>query len=410
MVGASAAYELARRGERVTIVDRGREPGSGGIPSAEAASWGNAGLLSIGHAPLTKPGLAIQAIKWMFDPASPLYIPPARNLDPGLLRWLWGFHRRCNAGHFNRCMDVLCRMGFPALEVIEALIRDCNIQCDYHRMGWLEVCATRPRLDKAMRDAELTQRYGYTVRAISGDELRQRDPCFRDEIVGAIHHTDSARCSPRDLLEGILQGALRAGATLRAGRGELVREGDSIRGVRIAGGEVLEADETIVAAGAWTTALARSVGVRAPMQAAKGYHMDLEGVPCMPSTGGVMAETFVAVTPMNGILRLAGTLELSGLSAPVNERRLNMLRVGASRYLRDLDRARSVATWSGLRPCTADGMPILGRPRGMRGVYLATGHAMMGMTLGPLTGRWAAMELCNERIPMDISMMRADRF
>ncbi len=443
IVGSACAYELAKRGHDIVLVDRRLDE------PVQSASWGNAGLLSLGHAPLTKPGLAVQAMKWMLNAGSPLYIPP--RFDLGLFGWLWTFHRHCTADHLARCMHTLCRMGWLTIECIEEVIRQPSTpgaerDCDYRRGGWLEVCLTPARFDKAQRDADAIRDHGYTVEPLDGDALRQAHPIFRNEVHAALHHVDSACCSPAHLLKAYHTAARAAGADLRTGtvhsihRTNLGKRG-RITGVSLESGETIEADLTILAAGAWSSELAKHIGVACPMQAAKGYHLDLafddvaefapasgpgegegpgagavsqssfpgeEGVP-LPGVGGVLAETFVAFTPMHGRLRLAGTLELAGMNTSINRRRLGMLRVGAERYMHHLDRARIWSEWAGLRPCTPDGMPLIGRPRGVEGLYLATGHAMMGMTLGPITGRLIAMDLAGEPLPIDMTLVRADR-
>ena len=146
------------------------------------------------------------------------------------------------------------------------------------------------------------------------------------------------------------------------------------------------------------------------MQAGKGYHMNLSGVPAQPSTICVLAETFVAATPLGEGLRLAGTVELTGLNLQLSEHRLNRLTIGARRYLRGLEEARVESTWCGLRPLTADGLPVIGWAPAIQGIFIATGHAMMGFLLGPLTGKMVSEILLDRAPSMDIAGLGADRF
>jgi D-amino-acid dehydrogenase len=180
--------------------------------------------------------------------------------------------------------------------------------------------------------------------------------------------------------------------------------------VRTAEGERLDAGAVVLAAGAWSTALARQAGVRVPMEAAKGYHVMLDRPsPCL-EMAAVLAERFVAVNPMAGGLRLAGTLEFSGISARIVPRRAEALVRGARLYLDGIDSAPVRSTWCGLRPCTADGLPALGWAPGVGNLFVATGHAMMGFALGPLAGRAAAECVLDGRASIDLSPFDPARF
>jgi D-amino-acid dehydrogenase len=181
--------------------------------------------------------------------------------------------------------------------------------------------------------------------------------------------------------------------------------------VRLENGDVVEATNVVLAAGVWTTALAADAGVSVPMEAGKGYHLDLPAPDPCPRTPSVLAETFVAVNPFGDRLRLAGTLEFTGINADMLERRLEMLPEAAAGYLRSVtagDRANGVA-WCGLRPCTADGLPAVGWTD-VDGLFVATGHAMMGFALGPLTGRLVAESILDGRPSLPLDPVSPRRF
>ena len=403
IVGLSTAWHLLKRGVRVTLLDR--------EPIGQSASCGNAGLLSIGHYPLTRPGVSWRGLKWMFDATSPLYIRPRP--DWSLLSWMWNFHRHCNQRHLDRCMAVLCDMGFKTLPIYEEMIREESIDCDYARDGWLDVVLNPENMEAAEHEAKDLVRYGYSYRRLTGDELRKRDPIIRDEIAGAIHYTDSAHAHPADFLVGLARAVATRGATLRDGAEVVGFErsiSGSVGGVRLRGGEIVEADAVVLAAGVWSDGLGKLLGVHIPLMGARGYHIQLRDLPALPSTGLVLHETFIAATPMRNELRLAGTLEIDRLDQPWRRERLAMLPKGAERYLKGLEHAKTTAEWAGYRPCTSDGMPILGFTKAAPGVLIAGGHAMLGMTLGPVTGKAAAELLFGEKPCFDTTMFRADRF
>jgi len=414
IVGASTAWHLAKRGYAVTLLDR-EEPKA----LSDGASGGNAGLLSIGHYPLTRPGVSWRGLKWMFSRTAPLYIKP--RLDRELVAWLWNFHLHCNPRHLDRCMEVLCAMGWQTLEVLEGILAEESISCDYARDGWLDVVMKTENMAKAEAEARSLERFGYRWERLEGDELRRRDPCFTAEIAGAIHMKDSAHCAPNDLIAGIIRALPRHGVEVRFDavvKSFRQSRSGAIGAVDLASGESIPADAVVLAAGVWSDGLARLAGLRIPMQGARGYHLQFdypqEEAPPVPSTGMVLHETFVAITPMlrNGRqqLRLAGTLEIGPLDQPWMAERLGMLVKGSRAYLRGLDQLQPAGEWAGYRPCTSDGMPAIGAVRAKPGLFVATGHAMMGMTLGPVTGKAMAEIIAGESPCFDVSMLSPERF
>jgi D-amino-acid dehydrogenase len=414
IVGASTAWHLAKRGYKVTLLDR--EP-----PKAlsDGASGGNAGLLSIGHYPLTRPGVSMRGLKWMFSRTAPLYIKP--RLDRELVSWLWNFHLHCNQRHLDRCMEVLCAMGWQTLEVLESMLSEESISCDYARDGWLDVVMKPENMAHAEAEARSLEKFGYRWERYDGDALRRRDPCFAGSVAGAIHMKDSAHCAPNDLIAGLVRALPRHGVELRFDatvKSFRQSRGGTVNAVELSSGETLHADGFVLAAGVWSDALARLVNLRIPMQGARGYHLQFDypehDAPPIPSTGMVLHETFVAITPMvrdgRRQLRLAGTLEIGPLGQPWMTERLAMLVKGSTAYLEGLDRLKPAAEWAGYRPCTSDGMPVIGGVRSMPGLFVATGHAMMGMTLGPVTGKAMAEIVAGEKPCFDVSMLDPERF
>lgn len=402
IVGLCGAYELAKRGVDVVVLDQSA--------TFDSASCGNAGLFSIGHYPLTRPGASWRGLRWMFSSSSPLWIRPS--LSPDLLRWLWTFHRHCNDAHTERCMRTLGAMGWRTIQALEEMISAESINCLYRRSGWMDLILDEANLDAAAREGRSLAPMGYRTDRISGAELRRRDGAYRDEVAGAIHYVDSAIIHPGQLVRGLADALPRYGATIRKGVtvSGLERDGaGKCVGVRLSTGEVVRAETVVLAAGIWSSELAKSAGISVPMQPARGYHVQLEGVSQLPVTGGVMHETFVAYNPMGNQLRLAGTLEIAPTGRPWMRRRLNALVAGARKYLHGIDGGRATAEWAGYRPCTADGMPVIGFARSTPGLYIATGHAMMGLMLGPITGRMIAADICGESQSIDPEILGAVR-
>ncbi len=402
IVGLCTAYELALRGVDVVVLDRSA--------TFDSASCGNAGLFSIGHYPLTKPGASWRGLRWMFDSTSPLWIRPS--FSPELLRWLYTFHTHCNEAHMHRCMRTLCAMGWRTVQALEAMLDAESIDCLYRRSGWLDLIHDEANLDAAAAEGRALSSYGYRTDRIGGAELRRRDGAYADEVAGAIHYVDSGIIHPGQLVRGLADALAKRGVTIRTNvtvTGLTRDSGGRCVGARLESGEVVRAQTTVLAAGIWSDELARSAGVRIAMQPARGYHVQLDGVPHLPVTGGVMRETFIAYNPMGSQLRLAGTLEIAPVGRPWMRKRMNALVAGARKYLHGIDGGRVTHEWAGYRPCTADGMPVIGAVRELPGLYVATGHAMMGLMLGPVTGRIVAADICGEPQSIDEELLAAVR-
>ena len=385
IIGVSAAYHLARRGAEVTLLERDRLAG--------AASFGNAGTVSAGHPPLNKPGRVLRALVQMADPTSPLYIQP--RWDPGLWRWLLDFAVHCTDAHVRACMDVMSPLGLEALRLFEESLEEEGIECGYRRDGYFDVCRTERGLKDATHEAALIAERGYHPQVLDSGSLLEAEPALSRDVVGGVFYPEASTLDPYRYAVGLADGARRLGVAIREGVEaiDVVLESGSPRGVRLAGGEVVEGDGVVLATGPFSLGLARRLGTRLPVQPGKGYHRD---VPV--GTGGapplriacVINEHSVFCTPMGGYVRFAGTMEFSGLNHRMHRSRLDQLTRAAGRVFPGLEAKEPLSEWCGLRPVSSDGLPIVGPLGGIRGVVAATGHGMLGLTLGPVTGRLVA--------------------
>lgn len=382
VIGVSCAYFLAKGGARVTLVERD-EIGLG-------ASFGNAGTIAAGHPPLNKPGRIRRSLLDLLNPKSPLYIPV--RWDPGLIRWLWTFRSFCTEQHLSASIRALAPLGHASLDLFDDLVESENLDCNYERTGYYEICRTNRGLAEVTHDAAMMRPHGYHPREMDGDELREIEPAILPGVVGGVHFPEAATCDPHRFVLELADRSVRHGGRIETGRivTEILSTGGTVRGVRFQDGEELEADAVVLATGSYSGALTKKFGLRLPVRAGKGYHRDLE----YPEGGArpldvacVLAETSVFCTPMSGFTRLAGTLEFSGVNHEMRPRRLEQLTAAAGAYLDGVGDAVIRSEWCGLRPCTPDGIPYVGPVPGQSGLFVATGHAMLGLTLGPVTGK-----------------------
>lgn len=405
VIGVCCAYYLAKRGARVIVLERDQV--------GKAASYGNAGCIAPGHPPINKPGRIRQALKSLFDPVSPLYVAP--RFDPALLKWLWSFSRTCTEEHVELSMRVLAPLGHASRALFDELIHTEKLRCWFRGGGYYEIYLTASALERAKQETQMIARYGFHPEVVSGDALREREPAINDRVVGGVFYPEAATINPYQFVTEMAERAESHGADFRAATRvtELYTVDGRIRGVQLHNGEVVEADSVVLAGGAYSVPLLRALGIQFPLQAAKGYHRDCEskaGDAPLLGHACVLGENMVFCTPMNGFVRFAGTLELSGLNHDIRRPRLEQLTNAASRYLTTMGDATVKSEWCGLRPCLPDGLPAVGPVSRCPGLFVATGHAMMGLTLGPVTGKLIAEFILDGSPSMDLAALRPDRF
>jgi len=399
-VGACCALELARRGARVTLLERGAD-------LAWGCSAGNAGLICPSHyIPLANPAALRDGFRWMLKPDSPFYLRPR----PGVLPWIARFALAARPVRSQAAGRVVQELARASLE-LHAALADEGLDTGLRRDGVLNVYFARASFEHAQREAEHNRRAGLESRILAADETYELEPSLGPGAVGAVLYPGDAHCDPLRFVKAVGRAAEAAGVEIRT-RVEALgfrRRAGRIEAVETTSGE-LRADEVVLATGAWTPGLARELGVFVPVEGGKGYHVDLEPAEGDPKLPVWLNETRVIATPLEGRLRLAGTLELAGLDLSVDRVRVRAIQRAAERGLPSLRGRRVLEVWRGLRPCTPDGLPIVGRPAGLANVTLATGHAMMGLTLAPITGRLVAELLAGERPSLDLRPLSPNRF
>ena len=403
VIGVCCAYYLSKRGARVVVIERD-EIGKG-------ASYGNAGSIAPGHAPINKPGRVKQALRSLFDPLSPLYIAPRP--DPELVAWLWAFRRACTEEHLEYSMRVMAPLGQATRRLFDELVESERIDCCFQPDGYSEIYLTARGLDSARKEADLIARYGFNPETVSGDALRERDPAINGQVLGGVFYPEAATLNPYRFVVELASRARRNGAEFRTRTeiADILTADRSLRGVRTQSGEIIEAGSVILATGAYSAPLVRKLGLKFPLQAAKGYHRDqaaTEGTTLRRAC--VLGENMVFCTPMDGFVRYAGTLEFSGVNHDIRRPRLEQLTNAGKRYLDGVASTGFRSEWCGLRPCMADGLPAVGPVPPYQGLFIATGHAMLGLTLGPVTGKLIAEYVLDGAPSLDITALRPERF
>ena len=406
VIGACVAQALAARGAAVTLLEREPE-----VCPPESAVHANCGLLVPSDVePLAHPGALGQGLRWLLDGGSPFYVKPRASL--ALARWLWLFRRACAPQVAQAHGPLLHELGVRSAALHDDLAADNGEDWRYRRNGWLLLYETEAGLEAAVGEAAKDRALGVASEILSAEDVRARVPqILKGSVAGGVLNTDDGHMDPAAFTRATAARAERDGATVVTGAEAYGFDtfGGRVRAVRTTRGS-FAADQVVIAAGAWSPLLTRDLGLRLPIEPAKGYSIDVarpEGLPDLPLC---VAEPHVILTPLGDALRLGSTLELAGWDMRLRPKRLANLRRAAARVLGMPDHGPVRRVWRGPRPLTPDGLPVIGRSPRHSNVVLATGHCMLGLSLGPVTGRLVA-EICAGETPsVDVAPLRGDRF
>jgi len=360
--------------------------------------------------PLAAPGMVMLGLKWMFDRESPFSVRPRLDLD--LARWGWKFWRSSTQRHVDRCTPVLRDLNLRSREIFLRHRQELPGSFALETVGLLALCRTQETLDHEAVFAAKSNAVGVPTEVLSAEEVRRRDPGIDYAIAGAVMFTKDAHLDPRELVKLLTSEIQRLGGRI-VWNAEVTgwrKEGTRLKAAVTTAGEFV-GETFVLAAGAWSPAAAEALGLRIPMQAGKGYSMRLPHPVQRPKYCSLLMEARVAVTPMGDALTVGGTMEITGNDLSVNPARVRGIRKAFVKYYPAFKESdfTELPIWSGLRPCPPDGMPYLGRTRAAENLVVATGHSMMGLSLGPVTGEIVAQLVCGEATSVALSEVDPDR-
>jgi D-amino-acid dehydrogenase len=400
IIGVCVAYFLAERGINAILLERNE--------ICSGSSYGNAGLVVPSHSvPLSTPGVVEKGLKWLLNPESPLYI--RFRLDFELMSWLWRFWRFCTEEHVRRSLPILVAMQQESLRLFEQFAAG-GLKFSFWRKGTMTVFNTQKAFDEGVREADLLKGHGIKFQVLFGEKVREKEPLLKESVVGGIYFPDDAHLDPAQFVFALAKEVEQKGVKVLTQTEviELRARGNTVESVVTTKGQ-FKADTIVLAAGAWSSNLVLNLGIKIPIQPAKGYSTTFYEPNLCPSIPLMLSEVRVAVTPLNGRLRFGGTLELAGLDLSINQRRVEAIRRGATQYLPQIE-AKREEVWRGLRPCTPDGLPIIGRSRNFSNLVIASGHGTLGVSTSPITGKLVAQLVCGEPLDFDIQPLSPDRF
>jgi len=402
VAGLCTAYYLARGGAEVSVVESNRI-GSG-------ASAGNGGWLCPAQAgPLPEPGLTLTGMRALLNRDSALYFKPAKlaELSPWLLRF-WSY---CNSSAYGAGVRAMALLGGRIFSLVEEM-SDSGVEFEIHRQGMLiaarDPAAAREELEKLKPMAE----FGYEIpdRILVDDELHEVEPALANCVRAGFVVPQHWHVRPETFNRGVAAALVEMGVEILEGAEvvDMVSDGDGPVMVRTAVGDS-EADAVVLAAGSWTPKLAEIVGATVPVQAGKGYSFMVTPT-VMPRHAILLADVHVGCTPFADGMRIGGTMEFSGVNLQLDRRRIDTTIAGARESFVEWSEPAVEHEWAGLRPIAPDGLPVIDRLGPDQPIYVATGYAMQGMTLGPPAGESLARYILSGERPAELRPFALQRF
>jgi len=402
IIGLCSAYYLQKEGHQVTILDKSN--------MSSGASFVNAGYITPSHfIPLSSPGIITKGIKWMMNSSSPFYVKPRLNKD--FINWFWAFKKSATRLKVEKAIPVLKEINLLGRDLFEELKASQDFNFHYERKGLLMCYQTEKAGEEEWKVGKLGIEEGLNAENLTKDEVKKIEPNIDMNIKGAVYYDCDAHTTPSEFMDEMADYLKLNGVKFCLN--------EEVTDIRVSGNKVakiltkkkrLKADEVVLAAGSWTSLLGKKLGVKILMEAGKGYRIDVNrptGIQ-MPS---ILLEAKVALTPMNGFTRFAGTMEIGGINHDINKKRVQaIVKAGESYYngLKIEQDAMDKAS-CGLRPCTPDGIPYIGKTSKYDNLTIATGHAMMGWSLGPATGKLVSEIISDKKPSLNLNPFNPDR-
>ncbi|KAA2243202.1 FAD-dependent oxidoreductase [Chitinophaga agrisoli] len=404
IIGLSSAFYLQEAGYKVTVIDS--------TDMQQGCSYGNAGYVCPSHfVPLATPGIVKQGIKWMMNAKSPFYIQPRLNRD--LISWGLQFMKSATHAHVERSAVPLRDIALLSKRMYESWAELPDMDFAYEPKGMLEFFKTEESMRHAEETLKEAQHLGLDTSLLNKAELQAMEPHAEIDALGALYFAGDAQLYPNKLMSSLLGWLRQKGVLFEMNQSVtgFITEGDQLKGVK-AGERIYAADHVVLAAGVWSGEVARQLNLRLPMVGGRGYSVTFENAPYKLFHSIILSEARVAISPMDGNkIRFGGTMEITSLNAPPRMQRVQGILESVKRYFPAYDIPMPAAdkVWYGYRPCSADGLPYIGKTDKYRNLTIATGHSMLGISLGAGTGKLVSELVQNVPASMDITPFRPQR-
>jgi len=402
IIGLSSAYYLQKEGHQVTVIDQS--------DFSSGASYVNAGYISPSHiVSLAAPGMISKGIKWMFNPASPFYVKP--RLETDFLKWALAFKKSATASKVEKSMPVIKDITVFSRQLFEEMYASKEFDFFYEHKGLMMYYKTEKAGEEEWNVGKKAIELGLKVENLSKEGVQKIEKNIEVNVKGAVYYHSDAHMTPNQFMLQLKKYLEKNGVVIHSNKivEDVVFSGDKISAIRV-NQEDFTADEFVFATGSWTQNFVKKLGLNISIQAGKGYRINVER-PTNISIPGILMEAKVAVTPMNGFTRFAGTMEIGGINHHINPVRVKAIANAAENYYAGLkiNSQEIENAQCGLRPCSPDGLPYIGKSAKFKNATFATGHAMMGWSLGPATGKLVAEIISDKKTSLEVSPFHVDR-
>lgn len=403
IIGLSSAYYLLKEGHQVTVIDKS--------DLTKGTSFVNAGYITPSHIiPLASPGMMAKGIKMMFNSSSPFYIKPRLDLD--FLKWTLNFNASSTKKNVEKAIPLIKDINLLSKDLYTEIYHSGDLG-EFHleKKGLLMLYKTAKEGQHEAEVAKRAQDEGLEVKTLTLKELNTLQPNLSNDILGAIHYECDAHTTPTELMPKLVAYLKQKGVMFKTNEEVL---DFTFQNKKISSAttnkETYLADEFVLASGSWSEGVAKKLKLNLMVQPGKGYRINVHrktGI-LLPA---ILMEAKVAVTPMQGFTRFAGTMELSGINHDIKAERVQAIAKAASSYYTGLEITETEKSEAqcGLRPVSPDGLPYIGRSSAYENLTIATGHAMMGWSLGPATGKLVAEIISDQKLSMGIEGFHPDR-
>ncbi|CAM1362078.1 D-amino-acid dehydrogenase [Tenacibaculum litopenaei] len=403
IIGLSTAYYLHKEGHEVSIVDQ--SDGNSG------ASYVNAGIITPSHIiSLAAPGMINKGIKWMLSSTSPFAIKPRFDID--FFKWTWLFKKAATHQKVTQSIPIIKDINVFSKELYQELKTTADFDFHFQPKGLMMYYQTDKAGEEEWSVGQRAIQEGLRVELLDSKGIQQYEPEVDVNAKGAVYYHSDAHMTPCEYMKQLKTYLSAQGVKIftQEAVNDFKYTGKKITGISTDTQE-LHADEFVLAAGSWTPLLAKKLGINIPVQAGKGYRINAP-----QKTGiqipAILMEAKVAVTPMHGFTRFAGTMEIGGINDTISTKRVQTIASAASKYYNGLQLEQSAVDSAacGLRPCSPDGLPYIGTTKNFDNLHVGTGHAMMGWSLGPATGKLLSEIISEKSSSLDLKPFSPDRY
>lgn len=404
IIGLSSAYYLNKAGHQVTVIDQG--------DLTDGCSHGNAGMIVPSHfIPLATPGMISKGIKWMFSSTSPFYVRP--RLSGDLIKWGYQFYKHSTKDHVTHSIPALKEISLLSKAMYQQWAKELPFDFEYQERGLMMLYQREEVGKEEAETAHIANKIGIEAHVLSAEEVQKLEPDVKVKVKGGIYFPGDAHLTPKKLVTQLIAYLKEKGVSFITNTEvvDFVVEQNAIKVVKTKQGD-LAFDEVIMATGSWSGEVAAKLGITVPMQAGKGYSFTLQNVMKNVRIPSIFLEARVAITPMGNTLRFGGTMEITGVDHRINMNRVKGIVNAIPNYYPEMKVAlpEKETIWHGLRPCSPDGLPYIGRSKQIKNLTFATGHSMMGLSLGPGTGKLVSEIIAHDKLSMPVTAFDPERF